>query len=1187
MVLPAYLTTRAGPLLLANAGPAAPVLFTNSLPLASMINLFSASGHHGRVRPFALLLALLLLLAGRAARAQAPAWAGAAATSTPALVSLNGTSVTRGTAVDPTSGAVYLTGTFTGKVAFGSTVLTSAGGNDMFVAKWDPATGAFTSAVSGGGTGDDQGLGICLFRAPNRTYLYTTGYFTSGANAVIAGTALAGAGGTDIFVTSYQDAGSGLVAATNGALSGGGTGADQGLAITMPNGLLRPYVTGFFTSGTGAVIAGNSLAGAGGTDMFMAAYSETGGAGLGITNGGSINGAVSGGGSSDDRGTAIAGITKSIYDPVQVYVTGAFASTNATFAGTTGLSSPFGNTDVFVARYVDSRNNFPANGGAVRGGGNGNDQGLGIAAGLSATNTFNIFVTGSFSASSTATIAGSTLTSRGGTDVFVAKFTDTGTSGLTTTNGGAVGGGGAGDDQGLAVAVSGRNSGTLVYVTGSFTQVSSGNAVVIAGSTLTGKGNTDAFVARYPDPGTAFDGTGGSAVGAGGFQADAGQALGLNAAGTALYLGAGVGTTGALLGTNVDNATPPNSAVVGQLDATTLAWQANDSPAGTGASVIQAQATDYAGNVYVTGYFTGTVFFGSTRLVSAGSYDVFVAKWNPNTATYTSAVREGGTGTDQGTGLAVNSSAGTTSVYVTGSFGSASGARIAGTALAGAGGTDLFVARYTDTGSGLVAGEALSNGGSQNERANALAVGTAGGVVSVYITGFFASNPCVIAGSSLLVTGSSGTDMFVAKYTDAGSGLTAAGAVRGGGSGDEAGTGVATRTTGTKATVYVTGNFTPGSGTSFAGTGSLNNGPAGTNDVFVARYTDTGTGLTGGGAVVGSGSASDDYAAGIAVGTAGGVVSVYVTGYYASTTFAIAGSNLANSGSFDLFVAKYTDAGTSLTAAGALRSTGTNDELGLGIAVASNGTTTTTANVYVTGTFSGSAATIAGTALATGGGNDLFLAKYTDPGTGLTATNGGAIRGGGANTDFGNALAIAGQNVYAGGYFTSTATFGSTTLGSPTTGNSAVLGRVLDTSLVPLPAVQGLSTTAELPGQPVVITGSGFTSASTVTFGGVAAASVTYTSATSLTAVVPLGAPVGSVAVVVTTDGNSYSSPQGFEVLQVYRNANPSGCLATASLVLNGTGGTGAWRYLRLAGAGGAVVAAIEDTYNLGTVTAG
>ena len=51
-------------------------------------------------------------------------------------------------------------------------------------------------------------------------------------------------------------------------------------------------------------------------------------------------------------------------------------------------------------------------------------------------------------------------------------------------------------------------------------------------------------------------------------------------------------------------------------------------------SMVQAVATDASGNVFVTGYFIGTVTFGSTLLTSVGTGDLFVAKYVPTTDTW-------------------------------------------------------------------------------------------------------------------------------------------------------------------------------------------------------------------------------------------------------------------------------------------------------------------------------------------------------------------------------------------------------------------------------------------------------------------------------------------------------------------------------------------------------------------------
>ena len=50
--------------------------------------------------------------------------------------------------------------------------------------------------------------------------------------------------------------------------------------------------------------------------------------------------------------------------------------------------------------------------------------------------------------------------------------------------------------------------------------------------------------------------------------------------------------------------------------------------AGGGGSRVDATVADVSGDVYVAGGFYGMFSFGSTTLVSAGSSDIFVAKWS-------------------------------------------------------------------------------------------------------------------------------------------------------------------------------------------------------------------------------------------------------------------------------------------------------------------------------------------------------------------------------------------------------------------------------------------------------------------------------------------------------------------------------------------------------------------------------
>ncbi|MDR3611398.1 MAG: SBBP repeat-containing protein [Ignavibacteriaceae bacterium] len=78
-----------------------------------------------------------------------------------------------GISVD-TSGNSYVTGSFSGTASFGSSQLTTYGGNDIFVAKYDP-NGNCLWVDQAGGTGADNGNGISVDAAGNR---FVVGSFT-------------------------------------------------------------------------------------------------------------------------------------------------------------------------------------------------------------------------------------------------------------------------------------------------------------------------------------------------------------------------------------------------------------------------------------------------------------------------------------------------------------------------------------------------------------------------------------------------------------------------------------------------------------------------------------------------------------------------------------------------------------------------------------------------------------------------------------------------------------------------------------------------------------------------------------------------------------------------------------------------------------------------------------------------
>jgi hypothetical protein len=85
---------------------------------------------------------------------------------------------------------------------------------------------------------------------------------------------------------------------------------------------------------------------------------------------------------------------------------------------------------------------------------------------------------------------------------------------------------------------------------------------------------------------------------------------------------------------------------------------------GTGNDAPGAVAVDAAGNVYLAGYFNGTVDFGGSPVTSAGDADIFVAKYS-SSGVHVWSKRFGGTGLDNATAIALDASG---NIFVAGSF---------------------------------------------------------------------------------------------------------------------------------------------------------------------------------------------------------------------------------------------------------------------------------------------------------------------------------------------------------------------------------------------------------------------------------------------------------------------------------------------------------------------------------------
>ncbi|MDO7845880.1 choice-of-anchor D domain-containing protein [Hymenobacter sp. M29] len=473
-------------------------------------------------------------------------------------------------------------------------------------------------------------------------------------------------------------------------------------------------------------------------------------------------------------------------------------------------------------------------------------------------------------------------------------------------------------------------------------------------------------------------------------------------------------------------------------------WQtaASISPSSYGgASGVTATATDASGNIFVAGYFAGTLRLGATTLVSTGVSNAFIAKWNPGGNRFEWAVAAGGAGTSSYTyinGLVVQGS----TVYAAGAI-SGTTTVFGNLTLTNAGPPltqDVFVAKLTDTGTTGTFVWAQRAGGLNSDIVASMAVEGA----NIYLAGSFgysvysAAASTATFGNVVLTNPGSGTaDAFVAKLTDAGASGTFAWALRAGGIQNDAASGVAV----SNGNVYLAGRF-EGQVASFGGLTLASRGLA---DGFIGKVVDAGS--TAGFAWVQpvSGHATDGVQA---VAVAG--ANVYVTGVF-SGPVAFGSALLTFETAYittDIFVAKLTDNGGTGTFAWAIPAASAGDDEVFALAL--SGT-----SIYITGRFS-DRTRFGNQSLTSAGNQDAFIAKVTDAGN--TGAFAWAQQGGGPGADQGQTLATTSSSVYMAGYVNPPASFGSLTIPNPAVTAGAFMGFLASVSLGPLATKAPLAT---------------------------------------------------------------------------------------------------------------------------------
>ncbi len=416
--------------------------------------------------------------------------------------------------------------------------------------------------------------------------------------------------------------------------------------------------------------------------------------------------ATQGGGSSSDAALGISAVPGGDGSSI---ITGGFNGT-ASF-GTTTLTSA-GAFDT-VAAKVNADGSYAW---ATKGGGAGNDG----AYGVSALPDGSSIITGGFNG--TATFGTTTLTSAGVGDTFTAKINANGSYAW------AIKGGGTGEDT--AYSVSALPDGSSI-ITGQFSL-----RATFGATELLSTGSFDTFTAKVNADGTyawAIRG-GGLAVRGGGSGSDIAWDVSSLADGSSIITGqfsftASFGTT--------------NLTSAGLKDTFTAKVNADGSYAwatkGGGADEDSANgvSTFADGSSIITGRFNGTATFGSTTLVSTGSYDTFTAKLNAD-GTYVWAIKGGGLSSDYAYGvstLADGSSIITGFFSNTVTFGTT-------TLTSDAGSLDTFTAKVNSNGTyawatkGGGTGDAAAYGVSALADGSSIIAGTFDGIAAFGTTTF-------------------------------------------------------------------------------------------------------------------------------------------------------------------------------------------------------------------------------------------------------------------------------------------------------------------------------------------------------------------------------------------------------------------------------------------------------------------
>jgi hypothetical protein len=347
------------------------------------------------------------------------------------------------------------------------------------------------------------------------------------------------------------------------------------------------------------------------------------------------------------------------------------------------------------------------------------------------------------------------------------------------------------------------------------------------------------------------------------------------------------------------------------------------------------------------------------------------------------ATHGGGIGSDVGYRVSVTSDGG---AIITGGF--TGTATFGPTTLTSSGEEDVFVGKVSSAGRW---DWVIQAGGTGDDFGSGIEVTSDGGAI---VTGEFTGTATF---GPTTLTSSGEEDVFVGKISSTG---TWDWVIQAGGTGMDFSNDASVLSDGASIITGTSDGAVTFGSVSLPGNGSL--------DVFVGKVSSAGVWEW----VTQTGSTSVNQGMGVVVSSDGGAI---ITGYFSGTA-TFGSTSLTSSGDRDVFVGKVSPTGEWEWV---IKSGGTGDDAGWDVVVSSDGV------AIITGYFSGTA-TFGSTSLTSSGDRDAFVGKVSPTGVWEWVT-----QSGGTGDDVGaGVVATFNSGAIITGYFSGTATFGSTSLTS-------------------------------------------------------------------------------------------------------------------------------------------------------------